>query len=72
MSQGAGPNKYSHTPRRVFERSNDRLRLRIDRNQQQIRALERVLGTLATGIDALWDQMRKAQQVVLGALDEEE
>ncbi len=43
---GAGPNKYSHTPRRVFERSQDRLNLKIARVKAEVRALERQVRAL--------------------------
>ncbi len=42
----AGPNKYSHTPRRVFERSQDRLNLKIAKLKTEIRALERAVRAL--------------------------
>ncbi len=53
MSNGAGPNKYSHTPRRVFERSHDKLMRRIKENEMQIRGLETLLGLLTKRCDGL-------------------
>lgn len=53
MSSGAGPNKYSHTPRRVFERSQDKLLARIKRNESEIRGLGARLGLLQHQLDAV-------------------
>ncbi len=61
MSNGAGPNKWNSTPRKVFDAMVERVNLRMDRNKarhnQDIRYLEQRVAALeeqAAGMRKMW------------------
>ncbi len=55
MPANAGPNKYSHTPRRVFEKAMEQYKAQVDRKLQRLREdlaairedVRRIIGLLA-------------------------
>ncbi len=65
-SQGAGPNVYSYTPRRIFEKAIEKLERKLSRNQVELRDVEIRLQALSEAFARLEQIVEEFDELVSG------